>query len=89
MKWMKSLFVAFALLFSLFASAAPVNINTADAETLSAGIVGVGAARAEAIIQYREQNGPFGSVDELTKVSGIGAKTVENNRENLTIDSTE
>jgi competence protein ComEA len=63
----------------------PVNINTADAEALASAINGVGIKKAREIIAYRQQNGPFGSVDDLTRVSGIGTQTVEKSRENLTV----
>ena len=62
-----------------------VNINTADASTLAQAINGVGMARAEAIVAYREQNGAFHSVDDLTKVKGIGQKIVDANRDALTV----
>ncbi|PMR67641.1 ComEA family DNA-binding protein [Halomonas heilongjiangensis] len=55
---------------------APINVNTADAELLTE-LPGVGPSRAEAIIEYREANGPFESADDLVNVSGIGASTVE------------
>ena|SRR3989338_7843139 len=51
----------------------PVNINIADVKTLMT-IKGVGQKRAQAIIDYRTQNGPFKSVDDLAKVKGVGAK---------------
>lgn len=57
-------------------SSGKVNINTAtlaDLQTLS----GIGESKASKIIAYREDNGPFKSVDELTNVSGIGEKTLE------------
>lgn len=57
-----------------------VNINVATASELAAALNGVGLSRAEAIVRYREQFGPFESVDELSEVSGIGAATVEKNR---------
>jgi len=60
-----------------------VNINTATAAELAAGLSGVGASRAEAIVRYREQFGPFESIEELIEVSGIGSATVERNRERL------
>ncbi len=69
--------------FSLYAGE-PVNINTADKETLMSGIKGVGEKRAEAIIAWREQNGPFKSVDDLASVTGVGASIIEENRANLT-----
>ena len=75
------------LLFSLssFALAGEVNINTADAETLAKNIIGVGEKKALAIVAFRDQHGPFKSVDELTQVKGIGLKLVEKNRESLRI----
>jgi competence protein ComEA len=60
--------------------AAAVNINSADAATLAGALSGVGQSKAEAIVRYREQFGPFESVEELTEVKGIGAATVERNR---------
>ena len=53
-----------------------VNINTADAEKLMT-IPGIGPSKASAIIQYREEHGPFKSTDALMEVSGIGQKTFE------------
>lgn len=63
----------------------PVDINTADAETLASVIDGIGAAKAQAIIDYRQANGPFKSVDDLVAVKGIGERTVERNRERLSV----
>ena len=71
-----------ALLF-----AETVNINTADKETLMTAVKGVGEKRAEAIIIYRELNGPFKSIDELTEVKGISASIIENNRENISVSN--
>ena len=76
----------FGLLFILFSVpvfAGPVNINTADAATLAAELKGVGAKTAAAIVAYRDQHGAFKSADDLVKVKGIGAKTVEKNRKNI------
>ena len=56
---------------------APINVNTADAELL-AELPGIGPAKANAIIEDREANGPFESAEELTRVSGIGDATVAN-----------
>ena len=53
------------------APAAPVNINTADAETLMT-LPGIGGTRAGDIIAYRRANGPFRMVEQLTDVPGIG-----------------
>jgi len=65
-----------------------ININTADKATLSS-IKGVGEKRAEAIIEYRNENGPFESVDELASVSGIGQGTVDSNRDILSVSDGE
>lgn len=65
-------------------AAEPVNINTADATTLASAISGVGMKRAEAIVAYREANGPFASVDDLILVKGVGEKTLEQARSLLT-----
>ena len=54
----------------------PVNINTASKKELDA-LPGIGETLAQRIIDYRSANGPFSTVDELTKVKGIGAKTLE------------
>jgi competence protein ComEA len=61
-----------------------ININTASAtelETLS----GIGEVLAATIIEYREQNGPFATVDDLMDVSGIGPATLEEIREQVTV----
>ncbi len=63
-----------------------VNINTADANTLSEQLDGVGASRAAAIVRYREQFGPFETVDELTNVSGIGSSILASNKDRLTVE---
>ncbi len=79
------IFVA-SLCFSLLVGAAqPVNINTADAATLSKVLNGIGQARAEAIVAYREKNGPFKSIDDLARVSGVGSRTVDKNRDNIVV----
>jgi competence protein ComEA len=63
---------------------ASVNINTADAKTLLE-LKGIGLKRAQTIISYREQNGPFKSVDDLTHIKGIGKKTIEQNYNKITV----
>lgn len=74
------------LLLSSSAFAEPVNINTADARTLAKELSGIGLSRAQAIVEYREKNGPFKSADDLAKVKGIGMKVVEQNRANIRVD---
>lgn len=73
------------VVFSSFAFAEPVNINTADAATLAKNINGVGEKKAVAIIEYRKAHGPFKKVEDLMKVKGISQKTLEKNRDNLTV----
>jgi len=67
----------------LAALADPVDINTADAATISAELQGVGMSKAQAIVEYRKTHGPFKSFEDLTLVKGIGARTVEINRANI------
>ncbi|MCY1258674.1 competence protein ComEA helix-hairpin-helix repeat region [compost metagenome] len=62
-----------------------VNLNTADVAQLQSELKGIGEKKAEAIVQYREANGPFTSVDQLLEVKGIGKATLDKNREKLTI----
>jgi len=79
--------LAGALLFSpLSIAAEPVNINTATAEEIAAALTGIGPAKAEAIVAYREKNGPFVSVDQLTEVKGIGEATLRKNRDQILIE---
>lgn len=54
----------------------PVNINTADKETLSA-LPGIGDVLAQRIVDYREENGAFGTPEGLMRVEGIGEKRME------------
>lgn len=64
--------------------AAPVNINTADEATLST-LAGIGPGKAQAIISYRQSNGPFKAVAEIENVPGIGPKILDANRENMVV----
>ena len=88
MRTIRNLVAATALLISgsVFGGE-PVNINAADAEALAGAIHGVGSKKAAAIIEYRKQHGPFESVDELTRVRGIGQKLIDKSRQNLTVGS--
>jgi competence protein ComEA len=72
--------------YTTTALAGPVNINTADAATLSRELKGIGAKRAEAIVEYRRKFGPFKSADELALVKGIGPAAIEKNRELIRLD---
>lgn len=66
------------------AQGALVNVNTADLATLRT-LPGIGQVKAQAIIDYREANGPFGSIDELDDVPGIGPATLERIRPLVTL----
>ena len=78
----------FALLFAIATpavSAESVNINTASVEQLTA-LDGIGEVKARAIVEHRDANGRFRSVDQLEDVKGVGPKTVEKNRDRIRID---
>lgn len=79
-----AILVSFALSASAFA-ADSVDINSADAKTLAEGLAGIGLTKAEAIVAYREEHGPFKSADDLAKVKGVGKKTVDKNRDSITV----
>jgi len=84
-----SFFATLVLLFSLatgfaYADQSAININSADAATL-ASLDGIGDSKAEAIVAYRETNGPFATTQDLSNVKGIGVRTVEKNAERLTV----
>ncbi|AHG72494.1 MULTISPECIES: ComEA family DNA-binding protein [Mannheimia] len=63
-----------------------VNINTATAAEIQDKLVGIGAKKAQAIVDYRTKNGNFKSVEQLTEVSGIGQATLEKNRANIVLE---
>jgi len=63
-----------------------INVNTADLYDLQR-LPGIGEKRARDIVAYREENGPFQTLDELTNVSGIGPVILENLREYVTTGS--
>jgi len=81
------LFAVVLALVSFGAWAVPVDINKADASTLAAELNGVGTSKAAAIVAYREDNGPFRHIEDLSNVKGIGTKTVEKNRSNMVIEA--
>lgn len=83
----KTLIAAFAALILSFGSAFAadkINLNTASAEQLQM-LDGVGPATASAIIEYREANGNFDSVEELKSVKGIGDKKLHSLSEDVTV----
>ncbi|HDC4351644.1 TPA: helix-hairpin-helix domain-containing protein [Enterobacter cloacae] len=62
-----------------------VSINTASAEDLARVMNGVGLKKAQAIVSYREEYGPFKTVDDLRQVPGMGSSLVERNLSHLTL----
>jgi len=68
------------------APAGLLDLNTADAPTLQRELNGIGKAKAEAIVAYREANGAFASVDELLEIKGIGSALLERNRARLAVE---
>ena len=69
---MKILLVMLLAAFCSFnVIASPVNINTADAKTISEALSGIGLKKAEAIVKYREEKGAFKTVDELVNVKTV------------------
>lgn len=81
---MKALYLLLSMILLALSPAgsalAQVDINHADARTLAESLDGIGLVKAEAIVAYRNAHGPFRKPEDLTRVRGIGAKTVEANR---------
>jgi competence protein ComEA len=84
-----ALIAVLALVLSLFGTVyaeepGKVNINTANAEQLLE-LKGVGDAYATKIVEFRELNGPFTSPEDIMKVTGIGQKTYDLNKDRITV----
>lgn len=80
--------IAVALFLSTGVAMAEVNVNTATTAELTE-LPGIGAVKAQAIVDYRDANGEFANLSELTKVDGIGEATVEGLKDQATTGSTE
>jgi competence protein ComEA len=74
-----------AALFPAIAFASQVNINTATVSELDT-LPGIGPAKAQAIVNYRSEHGPFSSIENIQDVSGIGPTTYANMKELLTVN---
>ena len=62
-----------------------ININTANAEQIETSMTGIGESKAKAIVEYRTSHGKFKTIQELENVDGIGMKTVERNKDKITL----
>ena len=82
-KWIVMIVAALAPVWEF---GGPVNVNEADADTIARELQGVGPAKARAIVTYREENGPFETVEDLLKVQGIGPKVLEDNRKDILLE---
>jgi len=88
MKYIITLLATILLSISAWATQ-PVNVNSASAEEIAEALKGVGLSKAEAIVEYRNQNGRFTHIDELVNVKGIGIRTVDLNREFILLGESE
>jgi len=70
---------------ALACGAGLININTASERELADGLDGIGPARAQSIVRWRDIHGPYASVEDLAEVPGISDKFVEANRPLLTV----
>lgn len=87
--WIKKGIFAVAVFASAMAFAVPgqpVNINTADAQAIADQLNGIGLKKAEAIIEYRKEHGPFKTLEDLKNVKGIGDATVSTNEKLILLD---
>ncbi len=82
-KMLLTMVMVLGFAFYAFAS---VNINAADVKALEA-LPGIGAAKAQAIVDYRTEHGEFKTIEDLTKVKGIGEKIVEKLEGHATIEN--
>lgn len=81
---MKKLLLFIGMFFGLNSFALAVDINTATVEELEA-IKGIGPGKAKAIVEYRQVNGPFSSINDLSKVKGFSATSVEKFKGELSV----
>lgn len=82
---MKILYLCLFFVNLMFAS---VDINKANEKELTK-LHGVGAKKAAKIVAFRKENGCFKSIEDLVQVKGIGPKTIEKNRKDMTLSECE
>ena len=88
MKFLSTLLSTLVLSLALAGAAMAgetVNINTADAATLDRVLINIGPSKAQAIVDYRKAHGAFRSAEQLAEVKGVGLKTVEKNRDRISL----
>ncbi len=85
-RFIKTLTATVLLAFASLAQAASVNINTASADELANALNGIGLAKANAIVEFRDSNGAFVSIEDIVLVNGIGDALLERNREQIVIE---
>lgn len=69
----------------LYAEPGKINLNTATVKELTQ-LKRIGTKYAERIVQFREENGPFKTPEDILKVPGIGTKTFELNKERIVVE---
>ncbi|MDE2408355.1 MAG: ComEA family DNA-binding protein [Xanthomonadaceae bacterium] len=88
MKFLNTLLASLLLSIALAGAAIAgetVNINTADVATLDRVLLNIGPSKAQAIVEYRKVHGAFRSAEQLAEVKGVGLKTVEKNRDRISL----
>ncbi len=83
----RTLTLLIIMFVSGFATAASVDLNSADANSLAKGLDGIGLSKAQAIVAYRNQHGRFSSLEQLMQVKGIGKKTLDRNRDKISLET--
>ncbi|MFB9887448.1 ComEA family DNA-binding protein [Balneatrix alpica] len=85
MKLIKTLLLAMGMMASLAWAAGEVDINKASAQEIADALKGIGVKKAEAIVAWREQNGPFTNIEDLLQVKGVGTATLEQNKDKIIV----
>ncbi|MDH5183196.1 MAG: helix-hairpin-helix domain-containing protein [Gammaproteobacteria bacterium] len=81
--YLLKLITLLAFLLASSIQAQEININTASAQQIASSLKGIGIKKAEEIVRYRNQHGKFKNANDLTKIKGIGKKTVTKNEINI------